>query len=180
MKERTIGSRRLFLVQGDIVQQKADALVTAANAGLRGGGGVDGAIHRAAGPQLLEACRAIGGCPTGSAVITGSYDLEGRGVRFVIHAVGPVWHGGGEGEAEMLASAYRTALELADTHDCASVALPAISAGIYGYPLEEAATIAVQEATRFLAAGPRSVSTVTFVLYDAKAFGAFTNEALRP
>ncbi|WP_261663389.1 macro domain-containing protein [Deinococcus sp. Marseille-Q6407] len=134
---------RLSLVQGDITRQPADAIVTAANSGLRGGGGVDGAVHAAAGPELLAALRPIGGTPTGTAVITPAFRLEARGVRWVIHAVGPVWHGGGRGEAGQLAGAYRQSLDLAAEAGAHSVAFPLISAGVYGYPLEGALDIAL-------------------------------------
>jgi O-acetyl-ADP-ribose deacetylase (regulator of RNase III) len=138
MRDAEIGGRRLVLVRGDITEQSCDALVTAANEGLWGGGGVDGAIHRAAGPRLIEACRAIGGCPTGSAVITPAFDLEENGVGFVIHAVGPIWNGGAEGEPEALHGAYERSLELAEEKGCASLAFPSIGTGIHGFPLDRA------------------------------------------
>lgn len=140
----TPARERLSLVQGDITRQQVDAVVTAANAGLRGGGGVDGAIHSAAGPELLAALRPIGGTPTGTAVLTPAFRLEERGVRWVIHAVGPVWHGGTRGEAEALAGAYRHSLDLAAEAGAQSAAFPLISAGIYGYPLEQALDVALQ------------------------------------
>ncbi len=154
---------RIRVEQGDITEQQVDAIVNAANSTLLGGGGVDGAIHRAAGPELLEACRPLGGCPTGEARITMGYNLA---AMYVIHTVGPVWFGGEQGEDDLLASAYRSSLELARAHDAATVAFPAISTGAYGYPLERATRIAVREVADALEAGAMP-ERVTFVCFDA-------------
>jgi O-acetyl-ADP-ribose deacetylase (regulator of RNase III) len=136
---------RIEVVQADITTLEVDAIVNAANSSLAGGGGVDGAIHRAAGPGLLGACREIGCCPTGEARITPGFKLP---AKYVIHAVGPVWNGGGRGEAELLRACYRNAMLLASGHACDSVAFPAISCGVYGYPARQAACIAVDEVLR--------------------------------
>ncbi|GAB1581443.1 O-acetyl-ADP-ribose deacetylase [Phyllobacterium phragmitis] len=163
---------RMSAVTGDITRVQADAIVNAANRSLMGGGGVDGAIHRAAGPELLEECRRLGGCETGDAKITKAYRLP---ARFVIHAVGPVWQGGGKGEAELLASCYRRALELARDHRCQSIAFPAISTGIYGYPKEEAARIAVQTVAAFLE-GNTMPEKVIFVGFDEDTTRGYEGE----
>lgn len=153
---------RIEVLRGDITQVDADAIVNAANTSLLGGGGVDGAIHRAAGPQLLEECRTLGGCPTGSARITRGYRLP---ARHVIHAAGPVYRGGAAGEPELLAGCYRTALALAVENGCTSIAFPAISCGVYGYPMDQAARIAIHEVVAFLDAHCE-LTQVLFVLFD--------------
>jgi O-acetyl-ADP-ribose deacetylase (regulator of RNase III) len=167
---------RITLHLGDLTTDtEAEAVVNAANSSLLGGGGVDGAIHRAAGPALLEECRLLGGCETGEAKITGAGRLP---ARHVIHTVGPVWHGGDEGEAELLAGCYRLAIELAAAHDCARVALPAISTGVYGYPLEAAADIAVTTVIEALEANS-AVGEARFWLFDRRAYAAFEAALIR-
>ena len=170
----TVGGATLELVQGDITHQDVDAIGNAANSGLRGGGGVDGAIHRAGGPAIMAECRRIGGCPTGSAVITTGGDLP---ARHVIHAVGPVWHGGGGGEADLLAGAYRTSLQVAVENGCRTVAFPSISTGVYGYPIAEASRVALAAVARFLREDPGKLDLVRFVLFTARDLAVY-EEAL--
>ena len=166
---------RLELVQGDITTVAVDAIVNAANSGLRGGGGVDGAIHRAGGPSIMAECRRLGGCPTGDAKATGAGNLP---ARYVVHAVGPVWNGGGSGEPELLASAHRRSVEVADGLGCESVAFPAIATGIYGYPVDRAALVALPAAVA-AAEASEHVRRVVFVLFsdaDLAAFRAAASE----
>jgi O-acetyl-ADP-ribose deacetylase (regulator of RNase III) len=144
-------SDRIKVQQADITTVPVDAIVNAANSSLLGGGGVDGAIHRAAGPRLLEACRQIGGCPTGEARMTPGFDLQ---AKWVIHTVGPVWHGGSRGEDQLLASCYRESLKLVSSSGARTVAFPAISTGAYGFPMDRAARIAVQEISEYLSRHP--------------------------
>ena len=159
-----IGKTRLDVLVADITTLDVDAIVNAANRTLLGGGGVDGAIHRAAGPELLKECETLGGCDTGSAKITCGYKLK---AHCVIHAVGPVWSGGGQNEEELLAGCYRTALDLAAEHRLASIAYPAISTGIYRFPADLAARIAVGTVAAELAAHPRGMMQVVFCCFSA-------------
>ncbi len=159
------------IVRGDITTQEVDAIVNAANETLLGGGGVDGAIHRAAGPELLEECRTLGGCPTGQAKITRGFQLP---AKYVIHTVGPVWHGGTAGEAQLLASCYRSSLSLARRHGCDTVAFPAISCGVYGYPLGEAAGVSLTTVREELQQHGKP-GLVRWVMFDQAAYGAWVD-----
>ena len=163
------GSGRISLVQGDITKQEVDAIVNAANTSLLGGGGVDGAIHRAGGPAILDECRQLAGCEMGDAKATTAGELP---ARYVIHTVGPVWHGGGQGEAELLASCHRRALEVAAELGCRSVAFPAISTGVYGYPVDEAAQVALRTTSDELAKHPE-IEGITFVLFSDEHLAEF-------
>lgn len=168
-------AQRMAIATDDITTLPVDAIVNAANETLLGGGGVDGAIHRAAGPELLAECRTLGGCPTGEAKITAGYRLP---ARYVIHTVGPVWSGGGAGEPALLARCYRRVFELAVANGISTLAFPAISCGVYGYPLGRAARIAVAE-TRTVLAAQTSIEQVLFVCFDPAVRSAY-EEALAP
>ena len=166
---------RIEITVGDITQQQVDAIVNAANSSLLGGGGVDGAIHRAAGPELLEACREIGGCPTGEARITQGYRLP---ARWVVHTVGPVWRGGGHNEEELLSHCYRNSLALAARPEYAirTIAFPSISTGAYGYPIAQAALVAIDEVDRFLAENGH-FERVTFVCFGQRTYDVYVDAA---
>lgn len=162
--------KRIALVKGDITRQRVDAIVNAANNSLLGGGGVDGAIHRAAGPELLKECRTIGGCPTGEARISLGYNLP---ARYVVHTVGPIWRGGKSGEPELLRSCYRNCLDIVSKHNLNSIAFPSISTGVYGYPLELAIPIALKEITKYLKKNP-DLERVIIVCFDSIVFDSYS------
>ena len=162
---------RLKVMKGDIAKQKVDAVVNAANQSLLGGGGVDGAIHRAAGPQLGAECATLGGCDTGDAKITNGYNLP---AKYVIHTVGPVWMGGGHNETDLLASCYRRCLAIAEEYDLKSVAFPAISCGVFGYPLDRAAVVALGEIKRFLETNT-TLERLLVVCFDDDVYDAYWN-----
>jgi len=170
--ELKTGGTVIALALGDITREETDAIVNAANSGLRGGGGVDGAIHRAGGPSIMEECREIGSCPTGQAVVTGGGNLK---ARHVIHTVGPVYRGGRRGEAELLESAYRESLRRVTDKGLKSVSFPAISAGVYGYPLEEAARIALTTAIGYVR-DHQEIELVRFVLFSQDIYDVFLSE----
>lgn len=159
---------KITLIKGDITQLKTDVIVNAANRTLLGGGGVDGAIHRAAGPELLEECKTLNGCETGEAKLTSGYGLPSR---FIIHTVGPVWHGGEKGEARLLRDCYINSLSIADKKGLGSIAFPNISTGVYGYPKREAAEIAIRSVREFKA---ESLSEVVFVVFDEVNYTIYT------
>ena len=163
---------RVSLLEGDITKIQVDAIVNAANTTLLGGGGVDGAIHRVAGPELLAECRTLGGCPTGEAKITAGYHLP---ARHVIHTAGPIWGGGDQGEPELLARCYRNSLALATKHQARRIAFPAISCGIYGYPIRDACQIAVRETTAYLETNELPESVI-FVCFGREIYDAYRRE----
>lgn len=170
MKEGNAVGDRILLIKGDITAEATDAIVNAANNSLLGGGGVDGAIHRAAGPGLLDECRTLGGCRTGEAVITGGYNLK---AKHVIHTVGPVWQGGGNNEDELLKLAYYNSLKVAEENGIRTISFPSISTGAYGFPLERAARIAVLTVANYLEAGSGTINRVVFVLFSNESYNAF-------
>ncbi|MBA7514719.1 O-acetyl-ADP-ribose deacetylase [subsurface metagenome] len=174
--EVTINQAKLHIIRGDITRQDTDAIVNAANSSLMGGGGVDGAIHRAGGPAILEECKQIvarqGRLPAGKAVMTTGGNLK---ARHVIHTVGPVWHGGDRGEPELLASAYQESLKLAMENQLHSISFPSISTGAYGYPVDKASRVAIGAVIDFLRQGDTSVREIVFVLFDSQTFGVYSS-----
>jgi len=175
-REVIINLVRLAVIQGDITRQATGAIVNAANSGLMGGGGVDGAIHRGGGPAILEECKQIvarqGRLPTGKAVITTGGNLP---AKHVIHTVGPIWHGGDKGEAALLESAYRESLKLAAEKKLTNIAFPSISTGVYGYPVSEAAKVAIKAVVSFLSGQATSIKEVVFVLFDPVTYQAYSS-----
>ena len=163
---------QIELYQGDITKLKVDAIVLAANKSLLGGGGVDGAIHRAAGPQLLEECKSLGRCETGQAKITRGYNLS---AEYVIHTVGPVWHGGNAGEPELLAQCYRNSLQVAHENEVETIAFPNISTGVYGFPKELAADIAIREVKKFMEEDPK-IEKVIFAVFDEENYRIYEHK----
>jgi O-acetyl-ADP-ribose deacetylase (regulator of RNase III) len=176
IREAKINQTKLAIVQGDITKQATDAIVNAANPGLMGGGGVDGAIHRAGGPAILEECKQIvarqGRLPTGKAVITTGGNLK---AKYVIHTVGPIWQGGNKGESALLESAYRESLKLAAEHNLTSISFPSISTGAYGYPVAEAAKVAIKVTVSFLTEQVTSLKEVVFVLFDSGTYKTYSS-----
>jgi len=174
--EATVKQAKLRIIQGDITQQGTDAIVNAANSSLMGGGGVDGAIHRAGGPAILAECKQIvakqGRLPTGEAVITTGGNLK---AKYVIHTVGPIWHGGSKGEPELLASAYKESLKTAAENNLNSLSFPSISTGAYGYPVDQAAKVALNSVIAFLSESATSVEGVVFVLFDSRTLEAYSS-----
>jgi O-acetyl-ADP-ribose deacetylase (regulator of RNase III) len=174
--EVTINQAKLSIIEGDITRQETEAIVNAANSSLMGGGGVDGAIHRAGGPAILEECKRIraerGSLPTGKAVITTGGDLK---AKYVIHTVGPIWRGGDKGESELLASAYRESLKLAVENSLSSISFPSISTGAYGYPVAEAAKVALGTIMLFLQQSITSIKEIVFVLFDPKTYKTYSS-----
>ena len=172
----TIKQVKLRIIQGDITRQSTDAIVNAANSSLMGGGGVDGAIHRAGGPAILDECKQIvarqGRLPTGKAVMTTGGNLK---AKYVIHTVGPIWHGGNSGEPELLASAYHESLKLAADNNLNSIAFPSISTGAYSYPVNQASKVAIDAVITFLSQSTTSLREVVVVLFDAQTLGAYTS-----
>ncbi|MEE9399781.1 MAG: O-acetyl-ADP-ribose deacetylase [Dehalococcoidales bacterium] len=179
LEQMTVNQAKLSIIKGDITRQATDAIVNAANSSLMGGGGVDGAIHRAGGPAILAECQQIvlrqGRLSTGKAVITTGGNLK---AKYVIHTVGPIWHGGSSDEAELLESAYRESLKLAVARHLASISFPSISTGVYGYPVERASKVALRAVISFLHAGVTSIREVVFVLFDSRTFDVYSS-ALR-
>ncbi|MBN2134520.1 MAG: O-acetyl-ADP-ribose deacetylase [Acidobacteria bacterium] len=170
MNRVTIGQAVLELIEGDITKQDTDAIVNAANSGLRGGGGVDGAIHRAGGPDIMFECRKIGHCSPGEAVVTTAGKLKSH---YVIHTVGPIWHGGKEGESEILQNAYLNSLKKAESLSLRTIAFPSISTGVYGYPVDQASMIALKTCVKFLQEKAATLKLIRFVLFGEENYSVY-------